>query len=259
MELVLDVGNSRTKLALFGGGALTKRAVVANGDRPAMEEFLGGAKPKAIAVGSVAKENPALLEFLSALAPLLVVAGDTPAPIRTRYTHPSTLGADRLANAVWGAGRFPGRPALVIDAGTCITYDVVSAAGEHLGGAISPGLRMRAKALKDFSARLPLVDPTEPRTMIATDTDAALRSGIHQGIVGEMRSFIAHCSVEHPGLAVALTGGEGLRWARALKSGIFAHPYATLEGLHAILLHHRAGRPSFAAPTRGAQGPGHPG
>jgi type III pantothenate kinase len=133
----------------------------------------------------------------------------------------------------------PNRPVLVIDAGTCITYDIVEADGTYSGGAIGPGLMLRAKAMHEYSARLPLVVPGEGTPLLGTTTEQSLASGIHHGMVGEIQGFITALGYQRPQMAVVLTGGDGLRFARALKSGIFALPLLTLQGLHEILEHHR--------------------
>lgn len=236
-DLVLDVGNTRTKAALYKGDRPVRRAAMPTGDAAALDIFLGPDRPQAIVLGSVGAADPAFHAHLAALAPMLVVEGDTPAPVTSRYGTPLTLGVDRLANAVGAARLFPGRPVLAIDPGTCITYDLVEADGAYAGGAITPGLRMRAQAMHAYSARLPLVDPAADPPVLGTSTAASLEAGVHHGIVAEMRGFIA--AYQRPGMAVILTGGDAVRFSRALKSGIFAHPFLTLEGLHAILVHHR--------------------
>ena len=259
VDLALDVGNSRTKAALFHNGRIVRSGTVRNGDPSGVDAFIAGTPCQAIVIGSVAQEDTDFLEALRQRAPILVISGDSPAPVATRYDDPATLGADRLANAVCATLHFPGRPVLVIDAGTCITYDLVDASGEHIGGAISPGMRMRAEAMHAYSARLPLVDAGEAAISIGASTRSSLLAGIRNGILGEMRTTMESYGHEHPGMAVILTGGDGLRWAKALKNGIFALPYATLEGLYAILLHHRARHGAGARDdAHEGDGPRHP-
>ena len=240
MDLVLDVGNSRTKAALFGNGRLLRWVVLPNGDRGGLLELLQGVDPEQAVMGSVAAEDPALVAWLAQRCPVLEVRGTTPSPLRMGYSSPETLGADRLANAVGAIRWFPGRAALVIDLGTCITYDLVESDGTFAGGAISPGLMMRAQAMHAHSARLPLVIPAEGSGPLGRTTQQALEAGIHHGILGELFGFISAYRQQRPDMGVILTGGDALRFARGLKSGIFAHPLLTLKGLHAILEHHRA-------------------
>jgi type III pantothenate kinase len=250
LDLVLDVGNTRTKAALFQGDRLVRSGHIDAADTGVLKTFLGGTRPHAIVAGSVAAADATFLALLEELAPLLVVRGDTPSPVRSAYGTPLTLGVDRLANAVGAARLFPGRPVLAIDPGTCITYDLMEADGTYAGGAITPGMRMRAKAMHAYSARLPLVDPAPDPPVLGTSTAASLEAGVHHGIVAEMRGFIA--AYQRADMAVILTGGDALRFSRALKSGIFAHPFLTLEGLHAILVHHRVLHGPPADGDRGA-------
>ncbi len=233
VHLVLDVGNTRTKAALFREGRVLRWGTLAS-----LPDFLKEDRPSAIVLGSVGAEDEAFRTRLETLAPLLEVTGATATPLRSAYASPSTLGADRLANAVGGAALFPGRNVLVIDVGTCITYDLVTAERQYLGGAITPGVTMRAKAMNAYSARLPEVTLTDVPAPWGTTTEASLASGIHHGITSEMAGFIRATAYEHERPAVVITGGDALRFVRALKSGIFADPLLTLRGLHAILQHH---------------------
>ncbi len=239
-DLIIDIGNTRTKLALFLGSRPSWRATFATADHAAIIAALAERKPDRITVGSVASPDPLLLDRLRSIAPTLVVTGDASSPLRSRYTTPLTLGVDRLANAVAVASLFPGRAALAVDLGTCITYDLVEADGTYVGGAISPGLVMRVRAMHAHSARLPEVELAEDPALWGASTDTSLQSGVHHGILGELKSFIHSATHHSPSCAVVLTGGDALRFARACKSGIFAHPFLTLEGLRIILHHHHS-------------------
>lgn len=236
-HLVLDIGNSRTKAGLFRDRRLLRTASVPNEDVQALRSFLSADAVDHIACGSVAAEAPAFVQALQTLAPLTLLRGDSPAPITNAYASPLTLGVDRLANAVAAWSLFPGRAVLAVDLGTCITYDLVSRYGAFIGGIISPGFSMRAKAMHAFSARLPEVEAPEGTPLMGTTTDECLSSGTHHGVRLELRAVIAELGQQHPDLAVVLTGGDAPRFARALENGIFAHPFLTLLGLHALLVH----------------------
>ncbi len=248
-DLILDVGNTRTKLGLFEHGRLVAQGAVNNGDLAAVSTFIAGRDLVGIALGSTAAADEGLVRTLGGLAPVLVVTGATPAPIRSTYATPLTLGADRLANAVAAVRRFPGRPVLVFDLGTCITFDLCHADGTYVGGGISPGMHMRARALNAYSARLPLISPAHHPALLGADTEASLAAGIHFGILGELEGLIRRVGQQVADLAVVLTGGDALRFVRGLESGIFALPQLTLEGYHALLQHHRTygGRPGPVA------------
>lgn len=234
-ELVMDAGNSRLKLGLFHNGRLTDQWSIAQDDRSTLTTLLTKAPVERIAFGSVGRPDPALIAQLETAAPVTVITGASPSPVRTSYADPGSLGVDRLANVVGAAALFPRRAVLVVDLGTCVTYDLVDELAVHRGGAISPGMRMRAKALHAYSARLPEVDPPEDGPFPGIDTAGSLSAGIQHGLVMELRGFIGEFRQQHPGLAVVLTGGDAPRFARAMKSGIFAHPSLTLLGLHALL------------------------
>ncbi|MCB0771168.1 MAG: type III pantothenate kinase [Flavobacteriales bacterium] len=240
IDLVLDVGNTRTKWALFQDGTILRQGAFATGDLNALQRAVSGSTISAVAMGSVSAPDAGFLSALRAVAPVLVLDGASSAPVRSAYATPDTLGADRLANVVAAARHFPARPVLVVDTGTCITYDLLEGDGTYAGGAISPGLRMRAKAMHMYSARLPEVDPGPRPAVLGTTTVGALAAGVHHGILGEIKEFIAVLGKERPEMAVVLTGGDGLHFTRALESGIFAIPFLTLEGYHALLEHHRS-------------------
>lgn len=250
LDLVIDVGNSRTKLALFATNKLLRMDHAKNGDIAAVKAFLGVDRPVGVVLGATAAENEHYAKELEKIAPVLIVTGTTPSPLKSNYATPLTLGADRLANAVGSIARFPQRPVLAVDLGTCITYDLVEKDGTYAGGAITPGMQMRATAMNAYSARLPLVVPGLQPASIGISTGSSLEAGIHHGILGELKEFIASYVQERPGIAVTLTGGDAPRFVSALKSGIFALPFLTLEGLYAILIYNRALHSSSANAVR---------
>lgn len=257
LDLVLDVGNTRTKLALFQGDRLVKHGPMATHDRAALAAFIGDARLQGIGLGSTAAPDTAFVEHLGTWAPTTVLTGSSPSPLLNAYGTQHSLGADRLANAVGAVRRFPGRPVLVFDLGTCLTYDLCLADGTYCGGGISPGLHMRAQAMHAYSARLPLVELPERPTLIGTTTEDSLAAGIHFGMLGELEGYIRRMRNEHDDLVVVLTGGDALRFVRGLESGIFALPLLTLEGYHALLVHHRSlGGALGPAAAHAVDGPG---
>jgi type III pantothenate kinase len=256
-DLVLDVGNTRMKAALYGPRGVERSVILAHGDLSGLRNWLAGSRLEDIALASVILPDPQLEGFLSTLAPVLVLHGGSPSPLISAYGTPHTLGVDRLANAVGARQQFPGRPVIAIDLGTCITYDVVDGSGRYHGGLITPGMTMRARAMNAYSARLPRVEPSGHPPLVGRDTVGSLEAGIHHGVRAELVTLIHELRHEMPDAAVVLTGGDALRFTRALKNGIFADPSLTLNGTHALLLHHRslaAGHPSGdgRAPGTGA-------
>ena len=245
-RLVLDIGNSRTKVALFSDGRMVMQGVLANGDGAGVRAFLEGGQVARVVVGSVAREDRHLMEELEQLGTVQVITGATPSCIRNIYTRPEDLGADRWANATGASLLFPSRAVLAIALGTCVTYDLVDANGAYLGGMISPGFRMRARALGEFTARLPIVEPPSDPVRLGRSTEECLSAGVHHGLRAELLATIKEIRQQHPEAAVVLTGGDGLRFAQGLENGIFAHPFLTLYGLHALSIFDR---PADGAPS----------
>ena len=255
-HLAIDVGNTRSKLVLFRDGTPVRWSRGPELTAAVVEDLLQGLRSAAIVVGSVGAPVDTIIATLSDIAPVFVVDPATPLPIGNAYGTPATLGVDRIANAVGAAMRCPGRPVLVIDAGTCITYDLVDASGVFQGGAISPGMGMRALAMHEHSAKLPIVGLEGDVAVVATSTEEALRSGVRNGLGYELEGFARDLAHQFPGLVVMVTGGDGPWVASALKNGIFAVPFLTLEGLYAILLHQfELGRgPAVGRPRPGSTG-----
>ncbi len=177
----------------------------------------------------------------------------TPVPLKNLYGTPATLGLDRLAGAVGAHVLYPGRTMLVVDFGTAITYDIVTAEGEFLGGDISPGAGSRFRALHEFTEALPLcslpprqASPDTPpfqggellrgmNNFPARDTRTAIENGVVMGIVAEVERYIAVAGEKFPGAGVIFTGGDADYFAGRVKFPIFAVSDLVLRGLNAIL------------------------
>jgi type III pantothenate kinase len=240
-DLILDIGNTRTKAALFQGDRLLGLTALSSDDASGLERFLGEREVVHVAIGSVAGDGSQLLGRLNRRHHQVIhITAASPAPNPSAYGTTGTLGVDRWANAVAASALFPKRAALAVDLGTCITYDLVAPDGTYLGGAISPGAQMRASAMHAYSARLPLAELNHLAPAFGDSTETSLQSGVAHGVLGELEHFIAAARALHPDAGVVLTGGDALPHARALKSGIFAHPFLTLEGLR-IIFHHGLG------------------
>ena len=158
-------------------------------------------------------------------------------PIENRYETPETLGKDRIAAAVGANEFFPNQNILVIDAGTAITYDLISEKNEFLGGNISPGLQMRFKALNHFTEKLPLVDYSADFKSIGTTTEQAIRAGVQNGILYEMEGAIESFNRNYENLQIVMTGGDSIFFDKKLNYSIFVHFNLTLIGLNRILEH----------------------
>lgn len=241
MNLIVDIGNTRVKLALTDGetGEVVKYA--SYGELRAFElsallEEHEGEIERAIvcATGTVV---PVLLDTLRRKVPYTLVmdAVHTDVPIKNLYGTPETLGQDRLAAAVGATVVFPGRNALVVDFGTAITIDVVTARGEYIGGNISPGMDMRFRALNEFTDKLPLCDHTHGETLVANNTVQAIEGGVVNGIEFEIGGYIERLKGEYDDLAIIFTGGGAEHFAERFKNTIFANYDLVVIGLNRIL------------------------
>jgi type III pantothenate kinase len=158
-----------------------------------------------------------------------------PLPIKLNYQTVATLGNDRIALAVAAAGLFPGQNVLIIDAGTCITYDFINVNNEYCGGGISPGILMRFKALNTFTSKLPLVSKVNYAGLIGDSTDNSIRSGVINGTIAEVNGIIEQYEHMFSDLKILLTGGDTNYFDKNLKNNIFANSNLVLEGLNMIL------------------------
>ncbi len=238
MNLAIDIGNTRTKLALFDGDILVQKTVCEKLTVAELEAVAYNQKVERIILSSVSKQPEEVMAFLRSKYALLELSTDTPLPIRIRYKTPETLGKDRLAAAVGAFHLFAKANCLVIDAGTCITMDVLSAEGEFLGGNISPGITMRLMAMHHFTARLPLVAPTaDLPDELGDSTENAIRNGGELGALLEVEGFIGRCRKKYRPLHIVLTGGDTDFFVKNTKTKIFAHQNLVLIGLNQILQH----------------------
>lgn len=242
-NLVVDIGNTFSKMAVFSGRKLLefKTAVAAT---PA--EVLPWLTTYPIAnaiVSSVAEEPAELRIFLEKNCKYWRFSSELDGGVRNLYKTPSTLGLDRYAAVVGAYALNPGANSLVIDAGTCITYDFINREGAYYGGSISPGIRMRLKSMNTFTGRLPLIDfDPDFNKDYGDDTAGAMLSGVANGVVYEAIGFIQQYEQKWPGLHVVLCGGDFNFFDRQLKSSIFAgnvkvEPHLVLIGLNEVIHH----------------------
>lgn len=239
MNLIIDIGNSSIKAAVFDGSAIIELFRWEGWDANRLDE-LKAKHPhieRAI-VSSVVPIPRSLVKTLKVQPfPTLYLDFRTPLPIGNAYASPRTLGSDRIAAVVGAWSLQPGRNILVIDAGTALTFDFIDSTGCYLGGAISPGIHMRLKALHKFTGKLPLVEATGDSPLIGTDTDTCIRSGVMQGMADEINGKIFQFKAKYPQLLVFLTGGDSFSFETTIKCRIFADKLLVLKGLNTILAH----------------------
>ncbi|CAL2091984.1 type III pantothenate kinase [Tenacibaculum sp. 190524A05c] len=240
MDLIIDVGNTRAKAAVFEKDSLNEVVVFQKEEIISeTKKILKKNKIRHSIISAVATLSSEKLEKLHELLDLIELNHSTNVPFKNNYQTPTTLGVDRIALAAYGVSQFPERNVLIIDAGTCITFDFVNK-GTYLGGAISPGLKMRYKSLNNYTSKLPLLETKEPSSIIGNNTNNSIHSGVVYGIVNEIDGVINQYKTKYQDLTVVLTGGDTNFLAKQLKNHIFANPNLVLEGLHKILIYNRA-------------------
>jgi type III pantothenate kinase len=240
MNLVLDLGNTYGKIAVC---EQKKVVEVASYDKITSREIsyfnVRYSDLKGAIISSVVNYSRELIDYLGMLYDTCIELNhSTPIPLQNKYATPDTLGYDRIAAAVGAYTICPGKNVLVIDAGTAITYDIVTSKGEFIGGNISPGLEIRFKSLHKNTNRLPYLErPEQVPDLVGRSTREAIQSGVVNGLLFEIKGFIADISKLYPRLQVVLTGGDAKYFVGKLKNSIFVDPNLNLIGLNRILEH----------------------
>ncbi|MBR9915862.1 MAG: type III pantothenate kinase [Algicola sp.] len=237
MNLIVDVGNTQVKLAIYYNNQLKKKLVgtLDNFETMIARLFQEYENITRAIVSSVGKLKTSQIKFLEKKVKLLVLSHELDLPFTNLYTTPETLGVDRIALVSASVQQFPHKSVLIIDAGTCITYDFMTASNDYLGGAISPGIRLRYKALNQLTANLPLLETRKPDTLIGDSTQNAIHSGVVFGVLNEIDGIINAYAEKYSDLTVILTGGDAKFLSNQLKNSIFANSNFLLEGLNFIL------------------------
>jgi type III pantothenate kinase len=235
MNLVVDYGNSAAKVGIFDHQTLLEKHTFK--DQHKLYEFLDQSDTDNILVSSVNADEQQVLSWASRAQQKFVLNHRLPLPITNLYATPQTLGVDRVAGVCAAHELFPNQHCLVIDAGTCITFDFIDKQGNYLGGAISPGMNMRFQALHTFTARLPLISPAEDAELIGDSTEACIQSGVVCGLIAEIEGIIQQYRLKFEDLRVILCGGDARFFENKLKGSIFASPDLVLVGLNSILIY----------------------
>ncbi|OCX50303.1 hypothetical protein BEL04_23640 [Mucilaginibacter sp. PPCGB 2223] len=243
-NLVADIGNSFTKLAVFDGNNLVWMESYANINAEILSKVLSAYKPLKAIVSSVKKNPESWEQYLAGQVGTVRFNTAMAKSVKNHYKTPQTLGADRVAAITGAQALYPGKASLVIDAGTCVTYDMIDAGGNYFGGSISPGLNMRYKAVNHYTSALPLLTPDAGfDSVYGDDTESAIRSGVQNGIRFEILGFIETYFKTEKHLNIILTGGDSIFFDTVLKNSIFApqikiEPHLVLAGLNAVIQQH---------------------
>ncbi|AWH84943.1 type III pantothenate kinase [Flavobacterium album] len=239
MILAVDIGNTNIKAAVFEDTVLVEKFVFvkSNASDEAEKIFQKYTKITHSILSSVGKEQESLFLILKEKTRLLEVNHDFKFPFQNNYGTPATLGIDRMVLAAGAVLQFPGCNRLVIDAGTCVTYDFVDSSNIYPGGAISPGLRLRYEGMHTFTAKLPLLYPEMPQNFIGSSTATSMHSGVVNGLLYELEGFIAQYKQQYQDVTIILTGGDADFLAKRLKNTIFANSNFLLESLNFLYLY----------------------
>lgn len=238
MNLIVDIGNTLVKLAVFDGGRIVAQRCVERLHPSMLGELLEGRRAAKAVVASTRGEADDVIETVRPYADyLLEFTSQTPVPVANAYHTPETLGRDRLAAAVGADALYPGRSVLIVDFGTAVTLDVVSG-GRFRGGFISPGLRSRFRALHDYTAALPDLGPSEETLPVGRSTREAMQQGVQLGLGYEIEGHIRRMRGEFDDLLVIFTGGDAEYFVKRIKNTIFADCDLVLTGLNRILEYH---------------------
>ncbi|GET46100.1 type III pantothenate kinase [Capnocytophaga felis] len=240
MNLVIDEGNTAVKVAVFQNQEKIFFQVFSkNNFQKEILQVVDFDEVDFCIVASVVKSVEERFSFLKEkIKSVLFVNSQTPMPFINKYATPNTLGIDRLALMGGAVSLYPNQNVLVIDAGTCITFDIMTAKGEYLGGAIAPGIAMRLKAMHEFTSKLPLIPEQKNfniENFIGNSTESCILSGVYHNVVREIEGVITQYEEKFKDLTTILTGGNHIYLVNNIKNCIFANSFFLLEGLNAIL------------------------
>lgn len=237
MNLIIDVGNTLIKLAVFENNSLISKVnstqkEFENNFQKITDEYKNISDVIISSVGNFSEKE---ILFIQKKYQTIILTHQTKIPFINKYKTPETLGVDRIALVSSAAIQYPKKNVLVIDVGSCITCDFLNSKNEYLGGSISPGIDLRYQALHNYTDKLPLLKPKSFNNFLGNTTKSSMHIGVIQGVVNEIDGFIAVYKLKHKELTVILTGGGAHYLVDSLKNDIFANSNFLLEGLNYIL------------------------
>ena len=239
MKLIIDIGNTFTKIAVFDGNLIVSFETV---DSITVDKLMLIFKKfpniKSSILSSVTIHDSNLNKYLGEHGFFIELGYNTPVPFINKYSTPHTLGKDRIAIASAAVDIYPNFNTLIIDAGTCITYDIITSDNYYLGGSISPGLQMRFNALHNFTHKLPLVkmtDSVDNIDLIGDSTTSSILSGVILGLHAEIEGIVNEYNNKFSQLKTVISGGDYKYFEKLLKSNIFATSNIVVSGLKSIL------------------------
>ena len=235
MNLVLDVGNSLLKIALFQKSELIQKFMFSENYKRNIEDIISNYKVTHSIISNVGRIDDSIINILKESTNLLLVSNQLKIPFKNLYKSKNTLGQDRLALVSAAAFNFPNENVLIVDVGSCITYDFKNNNNEYLGGGISPGISMRFKSLNTFTSNLPLIDFDSIYQLIGNNTKNSITSGVVNGTISEINGIIQQYREEFKNIRIILTGGDSNFLLKRIKNTIFADRNFLLIGLNKLL------------------------
>ncbi|SFP68286.1 type III pantothenate kinase [Parafilimonas terrae] len=232
--LCFDFGNTRLKCAVFNNKEIVKVITLEDDSVASIEKIITEEKPRKSILSSVINHNPEIEALLEEKTKFHKLSEKSKLPFTIPVGKPETVGADRLALVAAAVYFYPKQHNLIIGLGSCITYNFVNKLHEFLGGAISPGLNMRFKAMNQFTAKLPLETASSNFPLVGYDTKTNLQSGVILGMAKEMDGIIDEYNLRYGNFNVHLTGGDMSFFVPLIKNKIFANPHLIFNGLYAL-------------------------
>ncbi len=234
MLLAVDIGNTRIKTAVFEQNTLLKVFIFTKEELVEKINFILDEYQKIneIVIASVGNLEKEIFLTFEKRAEIVFISKNSKFPFNNLYTTPTTLGIDRMVLSSGAVLKYNKQARLVIDAGTCVTYDYIDENDNYLGGAISPGIRLRYESLHQFTAKLPLLSKSYPEKVIGNSTEESIHSGVVNGLINEIDGFIDYYRTLNANFIIILTGGDAEFLAMRLKNTIFANPNFLLESLN---------------------------
>ncbi|OFY67258.1 MAG: hypothetical protein A3H98_02040 [Bacteroidetes bacterium RIFCSPLOWO2_02_FULL_36_8] len=234
MNLALDSGNSLTKIGLFKNDKLIKTSALKFNEKLLIRKILS-LNPGHIILSSVGNDLNGIYKQLKKTIPTFVLRSSSKFPFKNLYKSPKTLGNDRLALAAGAVTLYPHQNCLVISAGTCITYNFINSDTEFIGGAISPGIKMRLDVLHSQTALLPLIKKLTIPPLVGKTTKESIQGGALYGICQEIGGIAKLYRTAYSDLKVILCGGDAEFLKTFIDVPLRVHPHLGMHGLNKIL------------------------
>ena len=235
MNLVVDIGNSSLKVAIFDKKLMTSKFIYTNQSLNIFSDLFKNNVIDNCLISNVSTIDKNILDFLKINSNLFSINESINIPFINLYKTKNTLGHDRIALVSAAAIDFPDQNTLIIDTGTCITYDFKNSENEYLGGGISPGIQMRFKSLNSQTSKLPLSTINLDYKLIGDDTNSSINSGVVYGVISEINGIINQYQERFKNIKIILTGGDSNFLLKKIKNTIFADQNFLLKGLNYLL------------------------